>query len=152
KVNGVPVDNPAAILGEASVARNRWGKPYLKVTGTGDDLETRLTDHLTREIERARGNQLALEARPATTAQQITESAADRESVTPGTIRYIDRDGKTQFQNFDASTGRWEDIKRTPGTDEAEWKALIDLRDTTTALRNAYRHRDESVDDLRNQL
>ncbi|MBG9329768.1 hypothetical protein I4J35_14115, partial [Corynebacterium belfantii] len=42
--------------------------------------------------------------------------------------------------------------KRTPGTDEAEWKALIDLRDTTTALRNAYRHRDESVDDLRNQL
>ncbi|MBG9309915.1 hypothetical protein I4J31_04165 [Corynebacterium belfantii] len=152
KVNGVPVDNPAAILGEASVARNRWGKPYLKVTGTGDDLETRLTDHLTREIERARGNQLALEARPATTAQQITESAADRESVTPGTIRYIDRDGKTQFQNFDASTGRWEDIKRTSGTDEAEWKALIDLRDTTTALRNAYRHRDESVDDLRNQL
>lgn len=124
----------------------------LELDPTGDDLETRLTDHLTREIERARGNQLALEARPATTAQQITESAVDRESVTPGTIRYIDRDGKTQFQNFDASTGRWEDIKRTPGTNEAEWKALIDLRDTTTALRNAYRDRDESVVDLRDQL
>lgn len=138
RVNGVFVDTPNAVLGTPSVAKDRFGKAFLKVTPREDEsLEQALEAHLTAAVADTVAERGTLTP-TTTTVDEIVDSDAQDAEVVPGTIRYVRENGKTTFQQYGVA-GQWQDFPRSRGANTDEWVALLDMRDTVVALHAAYR-------------
>ena len=138
RVNGVFVDNPDAVLGTPSVAKDRFGKAFLKVAPRDDEsLEQTLEAHLTAAVSDTVAERGSLAPAPATVDEIVTSASQDAE-VVPGTVRYVRDNGKITFQQYGVA-GQWLDFPRSRGANTDEWVALLDMRDTVVALHAAYR-------------
>lgn len=145
RVNGVFVDDPSAVLGAPSVAKDRFGKPFLKVTARDDEsLEQRLESHLLDAVAQTVAERGAIPSTQATSANEIVEDATNRKEVVPGTIRYTRANGSVTFQRFVG--GDWAEMNRSRGADANEWVKLLDMRDTVVSLHAAYRNGDDPAD------
>lgn len=138
RVNSFFVDNPDHVLGRPSMTTGQYGRPTITVTADPNiPLADAITMAITADIHSAVQQGHGLTA--VSTGVAPAEIAAAAPQV-PGTITYdVDDTGKITFKQLQTSTGSWEEIKPSRGARAEEWKALLDLRDTTLQLQAAYR-------------
>lgn len=143
--NSIFVDSPEAILGTPGLRKDQFGKLVMSVTQNADSLSDQLTRRFTLDIDRAKQLNLALTANNATVEdlQELVPAAAEK--TLPGTFRYdVDDRGEISYRRLSGITGDWEPVKAT-NRQQVEWKLLIDMRDTASQLRAAYRREDVSA-------
>ena len=137
-VNGFFVDHPDHLLGRPQISTGQFGQPVLNVMGSADDLGTQISRAVSAHIDYARSTGRAL------TATAESGSAVDMTAVTaettplPGTVTYRQENGTFSFRMFSAESGQWEPFKVSRGANPEEWCRLLDLRDATLQLRQAY--------------
>lgn len=138
-VNGYFVDHPDHVLGEPEITAGQFGQPLLRVRGTAEGLGDQITTAISADITRARDTGHGLTATAASVAEVDLTAATSETTPLPGTVSYTRTDkGTPSFQEFSSETGTWEPRPRSRGTDAEEWTKLIDLRETTVSLRQAY--------------
>ena len=155
-INKFFADNPDHVLGTWREVSSQFG-PTLEVRSDNtNDLADQLGDILRRDISTAVANGQGLTATPETInhAEELDVSGlieARREQLqdTLGALRYIDNDdGSVQFQQLNPIGGSgvstWEDVKCAKKYQQ-EWKAIIDLRNTTEAVLEACREGQEDT-------
>lgn len=153
-INKFFADNPDHVLGTWKEVSSQFG-PTLEVRSDNtDNVADQLGDILRRDISTAVANGQGLTASPETInyAEQLDVSGlieARREQLqdTLGALRYIDNDdGSVQFQQLNPIGGSgesaWEDVKCAKKYQQ-EWKAIVDLRNTTEAVLEACREGQE---------
>ena len=155
-INKFFADNPDHVLGTWREVSSQFG-PTLEVRSDNtNNLADQLGDILRRDISTAVANGQGLTATPETInhAEELDVSGlieARREQLqdTLGALRYIDNDdGSVQFQQLNPIGGSgvstWEDVKCAKKYQQ-EWKAIIDLRNTTEAVLEACREGQEDT-------
>ena len=155
-INKFFADNPDHVLGTWREVSSQFG-PTLEVRSDNtNNLTDQLGDILRRDISTAVANGQGLTATPETInhAEELDVSGlieARREQLqdTLGALRYIDNDdGSVQFQQLNPIGGSgvstWEDVKCAKKYQQ-EWKAIIDLRNTTEAVLEACREGQEDT-------
>lgn len=143
--NSVFVDTPNAILGDPGLRRDQFGKLVMTVTSstTNAELQTKLAQHLVNDVAQAQQTGLDFTVTPHANTKLRDLVPESKEKTLPGTIQYHHDDtGEIYFQRLSGITGQWEPIK-VPRKAKDEWKRLIDMRDIATALREAYRNKDQ---------
>lgn len=162
-INAFFADNPDHVLGRYESVSTQFG-PDLQVRSTGDEpLGERLSRVLRDDIAAAREQGYGLTASSESTVADsdvdvagLVESSQQRMQQTIGTVRYTEHgNGDITFQQLQArgrQPAEWQDVKCAKKY-QAEWKQLIDLRDTTEAVLDAARSGDEqALIPLREQL
>ena len=155
-INKFFADNPDHVLGTWREVSSQFG-PTLEVRSDNtNNLADQLGDILRRDISTAVANGQGLTATPETInhAEELDVSGlieARREQLqdTLGALRYIDNDdGSVQFQQLNpignSGVSTWEDVKCAKKYQQ-EWKAIIDLRNTTEAVLEACREGQEDT-------
>lgn len=142
--------HPDHILGQAKAVSGRFG-PQLHIDAEGQNvtaLAKRISDVLTEDLTRAKhagmGHTVSLEALDQAghvdTAGLVERATQELQQV-PGTVRYTHQaDGSLLFEQLlrNQAAGPYEWTEVAPARKYApQWAALIDLRDTTTALLTA---------------
>ena len=153
RVNETFEQFPERILGTPQISTGRFGQPVLTVSPEDGDLKERIVEIIRADLEEIRA-----EGRDFTTEQEDgdmapLEVAGLEDSPIPGTVRYHENDaGDVVFEEHSVTKG-WVELKLPRGVKADEWKSLLDMRDTTVALRQANTDGDqEQADQLRSRL
>lgn len=138
-VNSVFAYNPDAIMGTPGLRKDRFGKYVMSVANNTANFSEVLSNRLVSDIEQAKQDGLGLTADSAPAAALEGMLTAPATKTLPGTIVYdTDEKGQLSFRRYSGTTGQWSPVNVKQAL-HAEWKLLIDMRDTATQLRDAYR-------------
>lgn len=154
RVNGYFVDNPEAVLGSTQVNRDKFGNSVLEVRpDENQPLSQVLPQRLREDVLDAVDNGRGLSVTPASDGDAASLIAtADNSDVPVNSVRYTKDDkGQVVFEQMKGSTQKWAKINFS-GEDKQEWVQLLDLRDTTVRLRQAYRDQSEEIPQLQAAL
>lgn len=152
RVNSLFVDHTERILGTPQLSTGRFGRSVLTVTPEGD-LRDQIVDLLREDLEEARAEGLEFTADQSAEAAAALEIMSMADAPIPGSVRYVEGDdGALRFEGYSPTEG-WAEKKLPRGVKAEEWKALLDMRDTTVALRAVNAEGDTgSADELRARL
>lgn len=165
-INEFFATHPHHILGQVQAISGRFG-PQLHIDAQGQTVEEmaqRITDVLTDDLTAAKKAGLGQTANLDSLAQVghvdttgLIENATQELHQVPGTVRYTQQsDGSLLFEQLlrDHAAGPYAWTEVAPARKYApQWAALIDIRDTATALLTACTNDDLSaIRALRKQL
>lgn len=147
RLNNLFVDHEYRFIGKTSVTTNQYGAPQLTVNGSLDTLGGDLTASLSAQIAEQQYDGLTYSPDPNTheTAYQAFLAPQDQAPM-PGEIRYQhNADGTVDFSQYNHATLEWDPVKPQRKSMANEWVTLLDLRDATLTLREAYTERDDTA-------
>ena len=143
RINSFFANHPDHVLGTAQAKTGPYGMKYHVQrdveSSLGDQIRGALGPDIEEAVKAGYGHRIAEDRAADIDIEQLTASARAESEDVVGTVRYEETDDGLAFFQLHHIDGQsqWEPVKPRRKAFAENWKKLIDLRDTTTALLNA---------------